>query len=113
MRKILNYCHNYSPQEYVFTILNDFVTNTAKQYTRIKTATRLLHRILQEIGKTLEIETSLTTYVARHTFASGLNSEGMSSAIIKEMMGHTKKETTEIYRKGFENKILDVASELQ
>lgn len=74
VRKILNYCHNYSPKEYVFTILNDSITNTAKQYTRIKTATRLFHRILQEIGKTLEIETSLTTYVARHTFASGLKS---------------------------------------
>jgi integrase/recombinase XerD len=75
---------------------------SAKQYTRIKTATRLVNRVLKEIGKTLEIETPLTTYVA----------QGTSSAIIKEMMGHTKEETTEIYLKGFENKILDDASEL-
>jgi hypothetical protein len=38
--------------------------------------------------------------------------QGTSSAIIKEMMGHAKEETTEIYLKGFENKILDDASEL-
>jgi len=43
---------------------------------------------------------------------SCLKSQGTSSAIIKEMMGHTKEETTEIYLKGFENKILDDASEL-
>jgi hypothetical protein len=35
-----------------------------------------------------------------------------SSAIIKEMMGHTKEETTEIYLKGFEDEILDDASEM-
>jgi len=29
---------------YVFTILNDSITDTAKQYTRIKTANRLLSR---------------------------------------------------------------------
>jgi len=52
----------------------------------------------------------------RHTgfepVTSCLKSQGTSSAIIKEMMGHTKEETTEIYLKGFENKILDDASEL-
>ena len=54
----------------------------------------------------------MTTYDALHTFAPVLKRQGTSSAIIKEMMGYTKEETTEIYLKGFENKILDGASDL-
>jgi len=64
------------------------------------------------MGKDLRIPISLTTYVARHTFASILKSHGTSASIIKEMMGHTKEETTVIYLKEFENETLDRTSEL-
>ncbi|MBT3243776.1 MAG: tyrosine-type recombinase/integrase [Bacteroidetes bacterium] len=66
---------------------------------------------LSDIGSKLEISTPLTTYVARHTFASTLKSKDVSASVIKKMMGHTSEETTEIYLKEFANDVLSVASE--
>ena len=96
----------------MFPILRDSIKDTGKQYTRIKTVTRDTNKILKEIGTSLNIETPITTYVARHTFASVLKRQGTAASVIKEMMGHTKEETTEIYLKNFENETLDKTSEL-
>lgn len=112
LREILDICKEYSPKGYVFPILRDSIKDTGKQYTRIKTVTRDTNKVLKEIGTSLNIDTPITTYVARHTFASVLKRQGTSASVIKEMMGHTKEETTEIYLKNFENETLDKASEL-
>lgn len=74
--------------------------------------TRDTNKVLKAIGTSLKIETPITTYVARHSFASVLKRQGTAASIIKEMMGHTKEETTEIYLKNFENETLANASEL-
>jgi integrase len=112
LKEILGVCKEYSPKGYVFPILDASIKDPLKQYSRIKTVTRETNKVLKEIGKTLEIETPLTTYVARHTFASVLKLMGTTSPIIKEMLGHTKEETTEIYLKNFGNDTLDKVSQL-
>ena len=112
VREILSVCREYSPKGHVFSILDESANNPSQQYTRIKTATREINRVLKEVGNALMIPVPLTTYVARHTFASVLKKLGTSSSVIKEMMGHTKEETTEIYLKEFENETLAKAGEL-
>lgn len=112
IQEILDLCREYSPKGYVFQILKDDIKDEAKQYVRIRTETRLVNRVLKQMGEDLRIPIPLTTYVARHTFASILKSHGTSASIIKEMMGHTKEETTVIYLKEFENETLDKTSEL-
>jgi integrase/recombinase XerD len=112
LKEILAVCKEYSPKGYVFPILSDSIKDLSKQYTRIKTVTRDTNKILKDIGTSLKIETPITTYVARHSFASVLKRQGTAASIIKEMMGHTKEETTEIYLKNFENETLANASEL-
>jgi len=66
---------------------------------------------MDKMGVHLGILTSLTTYVARHTFASTLKSKEVPASVIKEMMGHANEQTTEIYLKAFGNDVLSVASE--
>ena len=112
LQEILDICKEYSPKGYVFPILSNSIKDPNKQYTRIKTETRDTNKILKEIGSDLGIETPITTYVARHTFASILKRKGTTASIIKEMMGQTKEETTEIYLKNFENDTLAQAGKL-
>ena len=64
-----------------------------------------LHLIAKEVGITLE----LTTYVARHSFATVLKKSGVSIALISEALGHSDLSTTQIYLDSFDNSQIDEA----
>ena len=51
---------------------------------------------MKVIGEKLNIG-KITTYVARHTYATVLRNEGVPVSIISPMLGHTSITTTEIY----------------
>ena len=55
------------------------------------------------------LHVNLTTYVARHTFATILKRSGVNIAIISESLGHSDLETTQIYLGSFENSQIDEA----
>lgn len=63
--------------------------------------------MLKVIGQMVGSSLPISTYTARHSFASGLKKSGVSTAIIKEMMGHDTERTTEIYLDSFENDTLN------
>jgi site-specific recombinase XerD len=65
---------------------------------------------LKEIAKRAEVDVPLTTYVARHSFATVLKQQGVPISQISEMMGHDSETTTRIYLKAFEDEVLDSAS---
>ena len=65
---------------------------------------------LKEIGKLANIQKPITTYVARHSFATCLKQKGISTDIISESLGHQNLAITQAYLKDFENSILDEAS---
>lgn len=58
------------------------------------------------------IETPLTSYVARHTWATSMKKLGASIGIISEGLGHDSEETTQIYLDSFGNDVMDKANEL-
>ena len=64
---------------------------------------------LREWSRLLGLKTTLTTYVARHTFASVLKRSGVSVALISESLGHSDLSTTQIYLDAFENEQIDQA----
>lgn len=66
------------------------------------------NRRLKEIGRRVGIE-NLTTYVARHSFATVLKREGVSTSIICESLGHSSEKVTQIYLDSFENTQIDEA----
>ena len=49
----------------------------------------------------------LTSYVARHTFATAGLHKGISKAQIGDMLGHTNYYTTEAYFDDFDEEVLD------
>ena len=95
---------------YLFPILNDKVHKTALQkQNRIHKMRGKVNYNLKIIGKRLGIEISLTTYVARHSFASVLKKSGVNIAIISEALGHSDLATTQIYLDNFDNEQMDEA----
>lgn len=95
---------------YIFPILNERVHVTPTQkHNRIHKVLTRVNQDLKEIGVNACIETPLTSYVARHTFATVLKQTGVSTAIISESMGHQTEAITQTYLKSFENSIIDEA----
>lgn len=61
-----------------------------------KNLTKLINKRMKMIGEKLNLR-KITTYVARHTYATVLRNEGVPISIISPMLGHSSVTTTEIY----------------
>ncbi len=90
---------------YLFPILNNETSEKAI-YKRIKQKTALINDNLKRIAKKLnfepEIASNISTYYARHSFATILKNSGESIEYIKESLGHTSTATTEKYLSSFD-----------
>lgn len=74
-----------------------------------KSALKRINRQLGKIGKMVGLK--LTTYVARHTWASLMEECGESIAIISQGMGHCSERTTKTYLRGIASHVIDNANE--
>ena len=91
-----------SKGKYILPYLNAINKPTPEDIIRItRNVTRLTNKHLKKIGEELSIE-GLTTYVARHTFATISKNAGQPVSFIQEKLGHSSINTTMIYLKGFE-----------
>jgi site-specific recombinase XerD len=98
-------------QDYIFPILSKarHLTETSRK-NRIHKILVLTNTDLNTISEKAELKTKLTTYVARHSYATVLKKSGISTSIISEAMGHSSERTTQIYLDSFENTVLDEAN---
>lgn len=93
---------------YLFPILSEpFKTNLREQYLRCLQET---NTNLKKLGNLLNISVTLTTYTARHTWASIAKSKGIDINIISESMGHNNVNTTQIYLENIEQNVIDNAN---
>ena len=69
----------------------------------------MINTRLKLIGKELNLPINLTTYVARHSFATVLKRAGVSTSIISETLGHSSEKITQIYLDSFDNEQVDKA----
>jgi site-specific recombinase XerD len=103
----------YATQDsYVFPVLD-----LAKHVTPAQTMNRL-HKVLGQVNQDLKllgeqagIATPLTTYVARHSFATTLRLKGTNTAVISQAMGHKSEAVTAVYLDSFASEQVDVAFE--
>lgn len=85
---------------YIFPYLNG--KENAEQRQRItKDLTKRINLRMQKIGIKLNIG-NITTYTARHSFATVLKRSGANIAFIGESLGHKDLKTTESYLASFE-----------
>jgi integrase len=96
--------------EFVFPILNETHASAKSKNYRIKKILKRTNYDLKEIAKLAGLDVALTTYVARHSWATILKKNGFSTSVISEGLGHTTEKTTQIYLDSFENETLDHAN---
>lgn len=100
----------HDAEDYIFPILDKQVHITDQQiFNRVHKVLVRVNSNLKAISNKLELDIPLTTYVARHTFATVLKRSGVNIAIISESLGHSDLATTQIYLDSFENSAIDEA----
>ena len=92
---------------YLLPILAETGKDIRRQYLNA------LHRInvqLKKIGKLVNCPIPLTTYTARHGWASAAHSLNISTPFISQALGHDSEKTTHIYLNSLNNKVIDDAN---
>ena len=88
--------------DFVFPVLKKNLSELQKQKDKdqfIKTINKYMKLIGQDIG----YDKPLTTYAARHSFATVLKRSGAPTEFISESLGHKSLQTTEAYLDSFED----------
>lgn len=94
---------------YVFPILSFAHKTEQMKLNRLHKVITKVNKALKLIGQELGLPIKLTTYVARHSFATVLKRAGVSTSIISESLGHSSEKITQIYLDSFENSQIDEA----
>lgn len=95
-----------SPEDknnYVFPVLSKDLT-LGQERDHIKLITKLINKYMKSIAGTLNINSNVTTYVARHSYATVMKRSGASTEFIGEALGHSNVRTTQAYLSSFEDK---------
>lgn len=90
---------------YLFPILT--TKNVEESYRQYQKAIRKYNHRLKLLSQMLPCDINLSTYVARHTWATTVYHNNMPESYIKERMGHTSLLTTRTYLKSFESSKID------
>ena len=86
--------------------------NGKDERLQYKSEAHRVNRNLQKIGERLGLLIPLTTYVARHGWASIAKSKNIPIATISEAMGHDSETTTRIYLASLDTSVVDKANSL-
>lgn len=94
---------------YLLPIIKDMDTDARRQY---KNAAHLVNSKLKKLGERLGLSIPLTSYVARHAWASIARSKNIPLSTISEAMGHDSENTTRIYLASLDTSVVDKANSL-
>lgn len=109
MEKIIHRYEEWGQAEgYLFPI----VYHEKDFYKEYASALRIHNLRLRRISKRLKIDPPLTSYVARHTWATLAKKKGVPLGVISECMGHTSEGTTKIYLASLDQNVLDKANKM-
>ena len=101
--------YSHKDRKYLFPILSEFHETEIQKSNRIHKVISKVNKRLKEIGEELNLPLKLTTYVARHSQATVMKRAGVSTSVIREIMGHSSERITQIYLDSFDNEQIDNA----
>ena len=81
-------------------------------WRQYKNAYSRITKQLKKIGEMIGLSVPLTTYVARHSWASIAKSKNVPVSTISEALGHDSEKTTQIYLSSLDTSVVDNANNL-
>ncbi len=99
--------YDTSDTPFMLPVIRDMTVDDRRQYL---TASHLVNNRLKKLGRQLGLVSPLTSYVARHTWASIAKSRNIPISVISEAMGHDSETTTRIYLASLDNSAVDKAN---
>lgn len=94
---------------YLLPIIRSVYIDERKQY---RNAAHLVNNKLKQLGRQIGLSMPLTSYVARHAWASIARSKNISISVISEAMGHDSESTTRIYLASLDTSVVDKANNI-
>lgn len=109
MAEILKYFSTHpETTDHLFPILNSKIHKTAlNQKHRIQTRLKRINKQLLHLAELAGLKTKVTTYTARHSWATLAKMTGEQESLISEGLLHDNVQTTQIYLQQFENKLIN------
>ena len=101
--------HHVKGSRYLLPILAETGDNIRRQYLNA------LHRVnaqLKKIGRMVGCPIPLTTYTARHGWASAAHDLNIATPSISQALGHNSEKATRIYLNSLDNKVIDEANRM-
>jgi site-specific recombinase XerD len=111
---ILKIFKNYPVQSdagYIFPVLFSQHDTAKKMRSRIHDMLAKMNEDMEIIAGMISAPKRMTSYVARHSFASNLRRKKVDTRIIKEALGHESEAQTEVYLDTIDDSIIAEAIE--
>ncbi len=107
-RIIGKYAEEVSDSPYVFPIIR--AADGDEAYRQYTIALNYHNRKLKVLGRLIGLEVPLSSYTARHTWATVARDHNVPVSVISAGMGHTSEKTTQIYLDALDSTVIDAAN---
>ena len=99
--------HHVKGSRYLLPILSEEGGDIRRQYLN---ALHRMNVLLKKIGRLVNCPIPLTTYTARHCWASAAYRLNIPTPSISQALGHDSEKTTRIYLNSLDNHVIDDAN---
>ena len=108
LQKSLDHYKPLCHEPYLLPILQS--TDPKKAFAQYSAALVRYNLMLRKLGTLVEAEFPLSSYCARHSWATVARDTAIPLSVISSGMGHTSEKTTRIYLASLDNSLIDRAN---
>ncbi len=113
MRDVINFfAAGKNSNDYLFPINAHPESKDAERYINdVRNATKQINKYMKRVAGLAGINTPITSYVSRHSFASFARKAGLNLDMIQELLGQESIRSTKVYVESFDEERLNNAAE--
>ena len=96
--------------KHLLGILDNYAEKSLRQQRHYRQC--LINKTLKKLSKLIDIDITLTMYVARHSWATNAKEKNVPVSVISDSMGHNSEKTTQIYLKSINADQIDQTNDI-